>query len=297
MTDPAARTAGEKPTAAPPDGVLPRAALERVLARAAELQAAGTEPMETISESQLLDIGREVGIDPDHLRLAIAEERGRASVAPLAPPGRIEARLGEAVTATQRTVPSTPDAVLAALDRLLQREEQLVVKRRFGQRMSWEPQRNPFAGIARSFSGRPADLQKVDEVSVTVTAVDGARSLVRLDADLRRYRKSLRDGTVVLAVVNGLMAAGWILPAAVLTSTAVTPVDIAPLAVLATVLGTIQAGVSTLIWRGIRKSFREAMARTQLRLEQVLDALEHGDRGAPPSLLEQLKQSLIPPRF
>ena len=297
MTDPVTRTGGPKPTVTPPDVVLPRAALERVLARAAELQAAGADPIETISESQLLEIGREVGIDPDHLRLAIAEERGRASVTPLSPPGRIEEILGEAVTATQRAVPGAPDAVLAALDRLLQREEQLVVKRRFGQRMSWEPQRNPFAGIARSFAGRPADLQKIDEVSVTVTAVDGARTLVRLDADLRRHRKSLRDGTVVLAVVNGLLAAGWIVPTAVLTSTAAAPVDAAPLAVLAAVLGTIQVGVSTLVWRGIRKSFREAMARTQLRLGQVLDALEHGGRGAPPSLLEQLKQSLIPPRF
>lgn len=293
MTEP--RSATSAPAAAP--SVLPRAALERVLARASELQAAGAEAPETISEAQLIEIGREVGIDPDHLRLAIAEERGRATTLPETPPGRIEEALGVAQLATQRAVPGTPEQVLSALDRFMQREEQMVVKRRFGQRVSWERQRNPFAGIARSLGGRPADLQKVDEVAATVTAVDGTRSLVRLDADLRLHRKSLRDGTMVLAVVNGLLAAGWILPMTILTSIASGPVDAAPLAVLAATLGTVQAGVSALVWRGIKKSFREAVSRTQLRLEQLLDALEHGDRGAPPSLLEQLKQSLIPPRY
>lgn len=293
MTDP-------RPTAPPPtraDVVLPRTALERVLARAAELQASGAEPPETISEAQLLEIGREVGIDPEHLRLAIAEERGRAPTLPDTPPGRIELALGDAQLGAQRAVPGTPDQVLSTLDRFLQREEQMVVKRRFGQRLSWEKQRNPFAGIARSLGGRPADLQKVDEVAATVTAVDATRSLVRLDADLRLHRKSLRDGTMVLAVVNGLLAAGWIVPITVLTAVSQGPVDAAPLAVLGATLLTVQAGVSTLVWRGIKKSFREAVSRTQLRLEQLLDALEHGDRGAPPTLLEQLKQTLLPPRY
>lgn len=276
--------------------VLPRAALERVLARATELQTSGAETPETISEARLLEIGREVGIDPNHLRMAIAEERGRSPMLPDTP-GRIEQALGEAHTGTQRAVPGTPDTVLASLDRWLQREEQLIVKRRFGQRMSWERARNPFASISRSLSGKPADLQKVDEVSAVVTPVDGTRSLVRLDADLRLHRKSLKDGTMVLAVVNGVLAAAWITPVAVLTAVSQTTPDAAPLAVLAVALGGLQAGVSTLIWRGIKKSFREAMVRTQLRLEQLLDALEHGDAGSPPSLLEQLKQSLSSTRL
>ena len=57
---------------------LPRAALERVLARAAELQTQGADTPEVISEARLLEIGREVGIDPDHLRLAIADVARRA---------------------------------------------------------------------------------------------------------------------------------------------------------------------------------------------------------------------------
>jgi hypothetical protein len=145
------------PTASPVRGdsgsVLPRAALERVLARATELQASGAETPETISEARLLEIGREVGIDPNHLRMAIAEERGRSPMLPDTP-GRIEQALGEAHTGTQRAVPGTPDTVLASLDRWLQREEQLVVKRRFGQRMSWERARREDASSKLRGDGR-----------------------------------------------------------------------------------------------------------------------------------------------
>ncbi len=278
------------------ESLLPRAALERVLARATELQTQTSDSPEVISEARLLDIGREVGIDPNHLRLAIAEERGRSPMLP-EEPGRIALALGDAHAGAQRPVPGSPEKVLAALDRWMQREEQFVVKRRFGTRMSWEKKRNAFASISRGLSGRTADLTRADEVSAVVTDVDGARSLVRLDADLRLHRKSQRDGAVVLGVVNGVLAAAWITPLAVLG--AVTPADVSVLPFVAMIgvgLG-IQAGISTMIWRGIKNSFRSAVARTQLRLEQLLDALEHGDAGSPPSLLEQLRQTLLPPKL
>jgi hypothetical protein len=275
---------------------VPRTALERVLARAAELQVAGSEAPETISEAQLLEIGREVGLDADALRIAIAEERGRSPRLPDAP-GRIERALGEAHVGSQRTVPTNPDAALATLDRWLQREEQFVVKRRFGQRMSWERQRNPFAAISRSLSGKPADLQKVDEVSVVVTAIDETRSLVRLDGDMRLYRKSQKDGTVVLTVVNAVVFAAWMTPLAILSAVAGPDASAAPLAVGGVFALALQGGVSALVWSGIKRTYQQAVARAQLRLEQLLDALEHGDPGAPPSLLEQLKQSLNLPKL
>ena len=276
------------------DTPLPRVALERVLARAAELQSAGEESPEVISESRLLEIGREVGIDAGHLRLAIAEERGRTPMLP-DETGRITDALGDAHTGAQRAVYGTPDSVLAALDRWLQREEQFTVKRRFGTRMSWEKARNPFASIARSMSGRATDLSRADDVSATVTAVDETRTLVRLDADLRVTRKAHRDGVLVLGAMNVLFAGAWLVPLTIVSSTA-PPSGPGLLPFLAGGLAMLglQAGASTLIWRGIRNSFRSAVARTQLRLEQLLDALEHGDTGSPPTLLEQLRESLRP---
>ena len=62
--------------------LLDRQALERVLARAAELQGAGAIPesSDLISESQLLEIGSEVGIGSAMLNQALAEERTRVTV-------------------------------------------------------------------------------------------------------------------------------------------------------------------------------------------------------------------------
>src|SRR4029078_7518246 len=62
--------------------LLDRQALERVLARAAELQGASAMPesSDLISESQLIDIGNEVGLNPATLNQALAEERTRINV-------------------------------------------------------------------------------------------------------------------------------------------------------------------------------------------------------------------------
>src|SRR5208283_2304861 len=77
---PAAIARGDQRAAAV---TLDRAALERVLARAAELQSAAgddAEPTEGLTDQQLLDVGREVGLPVTYLRQALAEERTRVRV-------------------------------------------------------------------------------------------------------------------------------------------------------------------------------------------------------------------------
>ena len=61
---------------------LDRGALERVLARAAELQVGAGEPEEVLSEEQILELGKEVGLSPQHLKQALAEERTRVALPP-----------------------------------------------------------------------------------------------------------------------------------------------------------------------------------------------------------------------
>src|SRR4051794_18099935 len=58
---------------------LDRGAVERVLARAAELQGAGTDAPEAgaLTEAQVVEVAREAGISPELVRRAIAEERTR----------------------------------------------------------------------------------------------------------------------------------------------------------------------------------------------------------------------------
>ncbi len=84
------------PTPPVPRPSLDRAALERVLARAAELQS--QESADTggaLTDDQILDLGKEVGLTPDAMRQAIAEERGRVSVPEASGPRRSVVRGGD----------------------------------------------------------------------------------------------------------------------------------------------------------------------------------------------------------
>ena len=75
----------------PSKSVVTRGALERVLARAAELQGASgdeTDAADNLTDEQVLELGKEVGLSPEHIRQALAEERSRLS--PLSAPADTE---------------------------------------------------------------------------------------------------------------------------------------------------------------------------------------------------------------
>src|ERR1051325_5625294 len=59
---------------------LDRGAMERVLARATELQALSADAPEGLTEGQLLELGREVCMSQEHIRQALAEERTRVTL-------------------------------------------------------------------------------------------------------------------------------------------------------------------------------------------------------------------------
>src|SRR6185312_16250366 len=156
-------------------GALDRATLERVLARAAELQAAAGDesgPTDGLSEQQLLDIGREVGLSTTHLRQALAEERTRVVVPP--EHGLVAHVAGAGTASAHRTVGGTPAQLLASLNTMMLRDECLTVKRRYGSRMTWEPRRDFWAAFRRlaPSAGRTYDLLRAREVAATAVPVD-----------------------------------------------------------------------------------------------------------------------------
>ena len=259
---------------------LDRAALERVLGRAAELQAGGADAPETLTEAQLLEIGREVGLSPEHLRQALAEERTRVVLAP--EPGLAARVAGPGHATAARIVSGAPGPTLAALDAWMQREECLQVKRRHADRITWEPRRDLFSNVRRGLNlgGRGYALSRTGEVAATVSAVDDKRVLVRLDADvLTSRRQRLAAGGV--SAVSGVAAGGTVATVAVVAHAALI---VFPLALLPIAAG---AGVGY----AIARSHRGVAALTQVALEQVLDRLEHGELRKPPSLLDALTQT------
>jgi hypothetical protein len=246
---------------------LDRSALERVLARAAELQAADADPSEaTVTEGQLIDIGKEVGLSPEHLRQALAEERARVSVPNER--GGLARLFGPAYVWASRTVRGTPDGVLQALDAWMEREESLHLKRRFADRMLWEPRPGFATEIKRALNigGRGYHLSRAHEVAATAVAVDAERVLVRLEANLANVRlQRIASGGVMTG--SGALASGILIVLGFLPALAALPA--------AAALGGGYV---------LARSHTPLVARAQLALEQVLDRLERGEMPPPPLL-------------
>ena len=175
---------------------IPRDALERVLARATELQGVSGEPNEAISESRLMEVAREVGIDGQHLRQALAEERAR--IAFDAPGGGpILDALGPALVDAQRVVPGSATEIQARLDAWLPRMEGLAVRRKMPQRTSWEPRHDPIGNALRALGGEPGALRWIDSgdaLDLPVAGLEAPTARFALEAALKGIDVIVQSG-------------------------------------------------------------------------------------------------------
>jgi hypothetical protein len=273
--------ASDPPAPAEPPGgslaPLDRAALERVLARATELQARLADAPDELTEKQLLELGNEVGIPAEHLRQALAEERTRVVLPEET--GVVASWFGSTMAAASRVVPGTPAEVLAQIDSWMQRQELLRVRRRIGERFTWEARRDFMGTVQASFNigGRPYALTTAAEIGATVVPVDASRVLVRLDADFGQSRvRNVRwaGATAGLGVASGASVVA-------LASVSGEPGAL----VIGAIVGSIWTALAGLGASAIARAQRRKVARGQLALEQILDRLEHGEMRPPRSPL------------
>jgi hypothetical protein len=266
---------------------LERAALERVILRAAQLQAGSRDLEEGLTEDDLLKLGSEVGIPAPYLRQALMEERMRA--AQPEETGVAAWLAGPRFVAADRTVSGTLESARASLEHWMGEGELLQVKRRFADQTTWEPRRGTVASLKRSFrmGGRDYHLSRAREVAGQVTALDAQRVYVRLVADVGNSRRDQLGGAGVVATAGAGVAGVLVL----LGFTA-------PLAVLAVPV----AGAAAF---AVARAHRREADRVQIALEQVLDRLEHGEitvpskgrRTGPPALdwiADEIRRSLRP---
>lgn len=244
---------------APLPARIDRAALERILQRAAELQAQEHDVGEGLSTEEVIALGKEVGIPGNLLRQAMLEEQGRLAMH--TPEGVTNQLFGPDEVSAARVVRGRPEDAERALLDWMNRNELLVVQRQQPGRISWERMSGVQAAMRRgisTFEGARARfmLARADVVRATFTPLEEGYCHVALTATI----KSARSGVLVGAGVTGGM--GVAAAGALVALNAIWFLPLAPL-----------AGGAALAWV-ISRRHRPTVERTQLGLERALDFVE-----------------------
>ena len=161
-----------------------RAALDRIIQRAAELQTGERELGDEMTEEQVLALGRDVGIPARYLQQALIEERVRTEP--------VESRwldrtIGAATVTADRVVVGSADLQEQVLLDWMDRNEHLTVQRHQDGRITWE-QMGGFQAVMRAAASlggggpRPM-LGKAGSVAATITPLEAGYCHVQLSAD------------------------------------------------------------------------------------------------------------------
>ncbi len=242
-----------------------REQLERIIQRAAELQAGEMDTGEGITEDDVLKLGSEVGIPGRFLRQAMYEEAAGGAALEH---GFAARWIGPRMLLAHRVVPGDKAALEQAIGEFMTEEEAMTPKRHLPDRTVWERQKGLFAEMKRGFSldGKDYHLARAADVSVQLNALEDGYCHAELAADVGNLRSQAVGGmwtlvgmgtlgTLVLALVPGL------------TLLAAVPI-----------VGGL--GLASLVAR----SHRQKAQRMQVALEQVLDRLERGEIRSKPQL-------------
>lgn len=238
---------------------LDRAALERIIERASELQTADREPGEGITSDQLLALGKEVGIPPRFLQQALAEERSRLPEQVRI--GMLDRLAGPGVVVTQRLVAGHTAVLEGHLLRWMEQNELLCVQRQQPGRIIWEPLTGLQAALRRSAAALGADrrmfmLGKAGTVTAAIAQLEPDYCHVALAADVKPLRGAYVTSAAALATA-GAGTAALLVALSAMVAVALVPLPIG-----------LGLGYGTL------RRFRPVPARTLLGLERALDHLE-----------------------
>ena len=255
-----------------PPGQIDRAALERIIQRAAELQTAEREIGDTLTSDELLALGREVGIPVRYIQQALLEERTRVGTA--VPAGLLDRVAGPGQITAYRVVPSEPEVVERLLIRWMETNELLCVQRAQPGRITWEPVGGFQAAFRRSTAAftsgtRSYMLSRASTVSAAILPLESGYSHVTLAADARSARSGYVGGSAALVTSGAASTAIMVALGAVL------PLALLPL--------PVALGLGYTVVR----RYGPAAERLQLGLERALDHLEQSAGKPHPRLPER----------
>lgn len=241
-----------------------RAALDRIIQRAAELQTGGREIGDVLTPEEVIRLGKEVGIPEGYLRQAMLEENTRTTL----PESHrlLDRAFGPATVMAQRVVQASQEEIEQRLLQWMGDNEILTIQRHQSGRISWEPLTGFQAAVKRSTAalggGRhPFMLSRAKVVTATVMPLEPGYCNVTLTATMTKARAGFIGGTAAVGTL-GLAAAAILAVMTPFWLFAIAPVPLAA------------AGA----W-AVSRSFRPVAERVQLGLERALDSLERGPAG------------------
>lgn len=249
----------------PPARRLSSQELEAVIRRAHELQTTRADREDGLSEAEVIQIGKELGLSTGHVRQALAEV---ATPKPPAEAGTMTRMMGPSVFTASRAVPGDARQVREQIEQyLLEVECMEIVRRHPGGRTQYRRGQGIGATLRRATSqlnSRSRFAQfKLQEVTVEVQPLETGFSLVTLGADLGTVRAAMLATGGTMGGVGGTAAAGFL-------GVAVDP--------LAALLGIpILAGG----YLFSRMAYGSVTGSTANQMEAFLDRVQHGELHVP----------------
>lgn len=245
-----------------------RAQLDRILKRAADLQAGEADTGDELSKDELLKLGREVGIPARHLEQAMLEEQTRVPAQVL--DGFWDKAAGPAAVTAMRVVRGTADQLERTVIAYMEEEELLSVARQTSGRIAWEPLKGFNAAMKRSKAvlgggNKPFMLARATSVAASITSLEPGFVHVALEANIREARGQFIGGA---AAVSSLGVAATLVIAAL----------------GAPFLGLVTLPLGVGLGWGVLRRYPPIYQRVQMGLERALDQLERGEVSAPAQL-------------
>lgn len=266
------------PSAARDD--LPADRLEHVIRRAAELQhSAGDESPDALSGDEVLRIGREVGLEPRHVRRALAEQRAESLLPEMPEDEALLRTLGSGLVRASRAVPGDRAEVQEKVEEHFRTRESLRAVRQRRGRSLWEPAEGLMSKMQRAMDvgGRGYELAEAKSVELSVSDLEEGWSLVALTVDARNVRSQHAVSWLAGS------APGWLVAALTFELALGVPWLVTGPLAGAGVLGTGAMGG--------RWSFEKKRRRMELVVSGLLDRLEQGaelEPDRPPGWRERL---------
>lgn len=190
---------------------IPAEDLDLIVRRAAEIQNRHGDPgSPLLSEEEVVEIGRQVGLQPDYVRRAMAEVHAE-SLAPKRPAGNriLDLIAGDSRVEVRRVMAGDPTSIQQRTEKQLREEEKLTALRCRPMRSVWEASGSAMARLERmmNFSGKEYVLADMRQVELAVAEIEPGWTLTTITADVANKRDELLYGAAAAVGGIGTLAA------------------------------------------------------------------------------------------